>query len=1539
MMDARKPLFFGICILMLVLTIHSAIAVAPVMQTCSFNFVTDIAGSANATDADSANVSYNYQVYVDGVLSQIPSGGWVNSSALVAGLVDVGLNSNPTVVYNLGGNGKWNLLSGKTTAGADGYTWNGTAWASNSTIVSGLSGADIQVHLTIAYNFNNNGKWTAIGGNSGGTFRGYTWSGSTWTEDSSVVNGLGDIGSISSPQLLYNFKGDGKWTLISGEYNGLFFGFVWSGSTWNSDSSVISGLTDVGYFSHPSVLIDYDGPWSMIVGRNDGKFTGFKWNGSTWGPYPALVNGLGDTGDYSFPSVFYNFSGAGEWSVISGDYYGVFFGFNQSLATTGSTGFLPAGSDTSVFGSSWAKAVAAGKKYILSCQATDGVDTSSWLNSSEVDVTLLNSCRSLAASRSYTLTQNIVGSATNCLFINATNVTLDGAGFTVTSSGGNIVHASSIATNVYIKNLTVNGSGSTTTSLVTLDAGGTIEDVTVKFGASNFQSQTGISPGANSYLNRVTVQDSGSAGGQYTQYLVSPQSSDVTINNSVFNWTNLNGFAILAGTGKANIHVFNSKFYPYQAVSVSSNAVFRIEDNAGANSFWSINNSVYSANKNVYVVYDSSQNGKVSNVFEGNYFEGSFYMTSMGGTSTFVNNIVLGSFYIDQGSWSTPTGITVYNNYFQVLPTGRVRSEGNMVVTPYVTPQNGTRIAGITGPEIGGNYYNGFNCTDADNNGFCDGNYTYTSQYTGMYDLYPLSNNTWWPIYGCSPSVATANNTASRGGVSVALNSRCGDERTYVAVGSKSNIVVNQTSGLSFTGNASSGNVTVFVGATNASSNMRTNWVNLTERVSNLGTVQSFTADKSIYWLVNEQPSVVVNMSSLDGYSVTPSAIVSVKNGSNVIASKNMTRGSTTLEICGGCGTGSYWNAAWIGQTFNATATRLAGFFSYYSGGTYADLYLGSDRSTLLYSGLVSGLSSVKLTVGQTYLIGYSSGNNPVYGYTGDTYPGCLFSEYAGGLRCDLDLRVNISFYQDSYSAAFTGLSTSYENATFVVVVNDTLFSESAAISSLAGGTSLAVEAQGLSTVNQVGSLFITDVAGSMLKNISVFSGQSTDPTYATLYKFVSVYSGDKEDVQFMKRVPIVNDVAVFDEMLPVAGRYYVAADSVGSAYSYARYAGGGFPIVTSYLTLERGISCSVGGYGACTRMSWQFGNYMYVIKTINVAKPDLFMLDALTLPTSVSPSGTTLYTTSIPVSWGASANGLGSVVYDVVKNINGTNETVQIGVGGANTTFSETRETANGLVYVRARDSYVNTTYVQNAAPFQIVLNPDIQNQLCPGTIDPNADDLPAVATGSVTFSVFAPLGFSSPTVVARVTKNSVTSTASCSYVAIDGQHRNYTCTAPVRYFYESGAWSVYVNYTDGAKSVQETSSGICTVGQTMSVVRNVDSVTFPSASPGVANAPANTPIVMRNAGNVPVDLSMHGYDLVGRQSPGIIISAGSFKAGSSLGNAVPMVNNNDTDLSMTLDPGEGSSVNVYMWLSLPVNILLQDYYSPIAWQIVSTQ
>jgi len=171
-------------------------------------------------------------------------------------------------------------------------------------------------------------SWYLIAGEFDGVFNGYNWTGSVWQSDSGIIGGVGNVVQRSAPTV---FQKDGVWYLIAGKNLGDFSGYRynWTGSVWQSDSGITGGLGDVGYNSAPSGF-QKGGVWYLISGDEKGGFSGYNWTGSAWQSDSGIVSGLGGVGYGSAPTTFQKDS---TWYLIAGEHDGVFNGFNWTGST------------------------------------------------------------------------------------------------------------------------------------------------------------------------------------------------------------------------------------------------------------------------------------------------------------------------------------------------------------------------------------------------------------------------------------------------------------------------------------------------------------------------------------------------------------------------------------------------------------------------------------------------------------------------------------------------------------------------------------------------------------------------------------------------------------------------------------------------------------------------------------------------------------------------------------------------------------------------------------------------------------------------------------------------------------------------------------------------------------------------------------------------------------------------------------------------------------------------------------------------------
>lgn len=233
---------------------------------------------------------------------------WQSNSSIVSGL-SISYRAAPTV-FNMGGTVY--LIFGAYSHDFTGYNWTGSAWQSDTNIVSGLSTAGTTYCTPTVFNMS--GVWYLITGERYGTFRGFNWTGSAWQSDTNIVSGLSTTANHITPTV---FEISGTWYLIIGKEDGTFSGFKRVGAAWQSYSNIVSGLGDLGGYSAPSVCTIGDTLY-LIAGASDDEFHGFDWTGSAWQSNTNIVDGLHWSGNQPIPAVF----GMGNrtYYTISGEF-------------------------------------------------------------------------------------------------------------------------------------------------------------------------------------------------------------------------------------------------------------------------------------------------------------------------------------------------------------------------------------------------------------------------------------------------------------------------------------------------------------------------------------------------------------------------------------------------------------------------------------------------------------------------------------------------------------------------------------------------------------------------------------------------------------------------------------------------------------------------------------------------------------------------------------------------------------------------------------------------------------------------------------------------------------------------------------------------------------------------------------------------------------------------------------------------------------------------------------------------------------------
>jgi hypothetical protein len=331
------------------------------------------------------------------------------------------------------------------------------------------------------------------------------------------------------------------------------------------------------------------------------------------------------------------------------------------------------------------------------------------------------------------------------------------------------------------------------------------------------------------------------------------------------------------------------------------------------------------------------------------------------------------------------------------------------------------------------------------------------------------------------------------------------------------------------------------------------------------------------------------------------------------------------------------------------------------------------------------------------------------------------------------------------------------------------------------------------------------------------------------------------------------------------------------------------------------------------------------------IASVNNVVLDALSQPMVTAPNTTRngLYN----VTWTVSANALGPLVYRLQESVN-NGSWIEVNVTN-NTYYLFDPWVEQQVQYrVRAEDDYFDTTY-NEGVQFEILLIPSVSNDICAALTYPNELDAPSAVLIPVNFSVYDATGFTAPSVSVKI---GAFNDSMCTYVQSDLRNRQYFCNVTMHYWYAADQYDLNVTYVDGNHTVWAYTSNLCEYGELLASARLTSQVTFQGAAPGVLNVVSTPAILLKNTGNKQFNVSIQAYNLTGQQTPASPLVASAFKGGEVLGSAVQMEHGVAKNLNVVVTPSNGSQTNLYLWLSMPTNAVLQSYLSTVPWVLTTT-
>lgn len=232
--------------------------------------------------------------------------------------------------YNITGTSKWQMILSETDGVIRGKEWNGTYWINNNTIINGLGDwSNRNAKGDLVYNFYGNNKWTIIGYQSDGlssTLKGFEYNGSYWNTNSTLYNGLpNSIGGMAVFCFDY-IPNEDKWVGIVEQYatpNNDISAYEYNGTHWISNSTFKNGIPSVQYSSYHYCDLEYNlfNESQMILmdseAVNRGNISAYYWNGTYW---IAKENPY-DLDDYDSKMGWFDVNygyGLGNWSLFEG---------------------------------------------------------------------------------------------------------------------------------------------------------------------------------------------------------------------------------------------------------------------------------------------------------------------------------------------------------------------------------------------------------------------------------------------------------------------------------------------------------------------------------------------------------------------------------------------------------------------------------------------------------------------------------------------------------------------------------------------------------------------------------------------------------------------------------------------------------------------------------------------------------------------------------------------------------------------------------------------------------------------------------------------------------------------------------------------------------------------------------------------------------------------------------------------------------------------------------------------------------------------
>ncbi len=229
--------------------------------------------------------------------------------------------------------------AGSSAGHARVFEWNGSAWVQRGLDLDGEAGGD---NAGWSVSLSGDGNTIAVGaykndgnGSDAGSVRVYTYSGGSWSQRGTDIDGEG-AGDYFGRAV--SLSGDGSILAVGARLNdgaavnaGHVRAFSWTGAAWTQLGSDLDGPNADAYFGN-SVSLSTDGTWLAVgipfddTGASDaGAVAVFAYSGGSWSQVGSRLNGNAA-------------SGRAGWSVsLSGSGDTVAFGVPLASSNSGVT--------------------------------------------------------------------------------------------------------------------------------------------------------------------------------------------------------------------------------------------------------------------------------------------------------------------------------------------------------------------------------------------------------------------------------------------------------------------------------------------------------------------------------------------------------------------------------------------------------------------------------------------------------------------------------------------------------------------------------------------------------------------------------------------------------------------------------------------------------------------------------------------------------------------------------------------------------------------------------------------------------------------------------------------------------------------------------------------------------------------------------------------------------------------------------------------------------------------------------------------------